>query len=110
MVGKSGLGFFSEPDGVPTATRAARANRNFIDLESGGAQSFGEFFVGMRRPDRKNAAGFQSGFGSGQSGRAVELVVAFMSQTFRAIVDIEQDGIINCRFSKLEVIRPPGRP
>ena len=53
--------------------------------------------VRSRRPYREYAARLQRGMGSPQSGEVIKRIVRLARQAFRAVVDIEQNGVVGCR-------------
>ncbi len=83
-------------------TRAAAlgggAHRDLIHIEAGVAQPFGKSRMRPRGPDREHAAPLQRPMDRLQSPGIIKRVVGLADQAFRAVVDIEQDGVERRRF------------
>ncbi len=73
---------------------AAGAHRRLAHRIAGPAQPLGEGRIGVGRPDRQDASRLQSLAGGRQALGVVEPVVARAAQALRAVVDIEQDGVV----------------
>jgi len=79
---------------VPPSTGTPCSGGNLFDAEPCGAESLGEGFVRLGRPDGQYTAGPKRRFGLFKTFGCIETVVAFVRQPLGAIVDIEQNGVV----------------
>ena len=70
-----------------------RTDIELVHLEAGLAKPFGECRIRTRRPNRQHASRPQRAVNGLQSLHVIKRVIRLADQSFRAVVDIEQDRI-----------------